>query len=174
MIISDAPCSINIINNRGDFFVLLIHLHQNENYPEEACKEGVSKNIKLIIGINYQIIAFNKTVIHMKFNQIFIFRTLNIPPPDTHNHKATTTMLLLCLIHVICTLPHIIYSYAADTYNSDQHHVYNVLLGIVWFPFGCNFIIYVAQQDQYWNAYKFYYQEKLSLCKRKSTIPSDH
>ena len=63
MIISDAPCSINIINNHGDFFVLLIHLYQNENYPEEACKEGVSKNIKLIIGINYQIILIKPSFI---------------------------------------------------------------------------------------------------------------
>ena len=89
---------------------------------------------------------------------------LNINSPDDQNHKATIAMLFLCFIHVNCTLPHIIYSYAADTYNSSQDHLYNVLLGVVWFPIGCNFIIYVAQQDQYWNAYRLYYQEKLNFC----------
>ena len=90
----------------------------------------------------------------------FDFRSLHTIPNDTYNHEVSKSMLLLCLIHGICTLPHMIYSYAFGTYHSGPDHVYNILLGMVWFPYGCNFIIYVMQQDRYWNAYKFYIEEK--------------
>ena len=70
-------------------------------------------------------------------------------------------MLLLCIGHMICSMPHVIYSYVGNTYDQNVDHVYNVLLAILWIPFGYNFVLYVAQKDQYWDAYKFYVEEKL-------------
>ena len=58
-------------------------------------------------------------------------------------------------------MPHIMYGYVANTYEKDDDELYNLLLGVLWIPFGYNFVLYVAQTDRFSDAYKFYFQEKL-------------
>ena len=100
----------------------------------------------------------------------FSFRSIYPVGNDHHNNKASSIMLLLCVIHACCTLPHMIYTFSG-TYGSAQDHVYDILLGWAWFPYGCNIIIYAAQRDQYWNAYKSFIQEKILPKKRLSQLP---
>ena len=65
-------------------------------------------------------------------------------------------------------MPHVFYSYLSKSYDKSEDHVYNVSLGVYWLQYACNICLYVAQRDQYWNAYKFYFNEKILPMAQKS------
>ena len=71
-------------------------------------------------------------------------------------------MLALCVFHLVCTLPYgINHGFMHSMLPPEDDNIWNVLIGICWWPFGCNFLFYVARHDQYRNAYQFYLHEKI-------------
>ena len=83
-------------------------------------------------------------------------------------------MLALCAFHLVCTMPYgINHGIMHSMLPPQDDNIWNVLIGICWWPFGCNFLFYVARHDQYRNAYQFYLQEKktyfLSIINNKIT-----
>ena len=100
-------------------------------------------------------------------NICFNFREFTNGSQDHHCNKATRTMLALCAFHLICTLPYginhgVIHSYL----RIESDNIWNFLIGICWWPFGCNFLFYVLRHDQYRNAYQLYLQDKIIPCLR--------
>ena len=72
-------------------------------------------------------------------------------------------MLALCAFHLVCTMPYgINHGIMHSILPPEDDNIWNVLIGICWWPFGWNFLFYVARHDQYRNAYQFYLQEKMT------------
>ena len=76
---------------------------------------------------------------------------------DERSKKVTLNVFVLCFCYIICTFPHVIYSY----FDHHKHHLYDVFLGFYWLQYGFNIALYVGQRSQYWNAYKLYTREKI-------------
>ena len=70
-------------------------------------------------------------------------------------------MFLLCFCYTMSSIPHAIYGYWATQYDKEADQLYRISLGVFWLQYAFNVWIYVAQRDQYWNAYKDYICEKL-------------
>ena len=82
---------------------------------------------------------------------------------DERNMKVTLNIFVLCFCYIICTLPHVLYSY----FDHSQSHLYDVFLGFYWCQYGFNIGLYVVQRAQYWNAYKLYFREVIvPKCKK--------
>ena len=60
---------------------------------------------------------------------------------------------------MITTMPMMIYGYTGKNYDKHGDHIYNFTLGLFWLQYAFNICIYMAQRDQYWNAYKDYINE---------------
>ena len=98
-------------------------------------------------------------------DEFFICRDLANGPQDHHCNKATKTMLSLCVFHLVCTLPYgINHGFMHNMLPAEDDNVWNMLIAICWWPFGCNFLFYVTRHDQYRNAYQFYLEEKIIPC----------
>ena len=94
---------------------------------------------------------------------------------EARNKKLAWPMFVLCLCYAICSLPHIIYGYTAHSYKKHADHIYMFTLGLLWCQYGFNVCVYMAQRDQYWNAYKDYMQEKvLPMISCKSSCKEDN
>ena len=89
---------------------------------------------------------------------------------DDRNRKVTLNLFVLCFCYILCTLPHVIYSY----FDHNNNNLYDFLLGFYWLQYGFNIALYVSQRAQYWNAYKLYIREKIiPRCKKPTMEPSE-
>ena len=89
---------------------------------------------------------------------------------DDRNRKVTLNLFVLCFCYILCTLPHVIYSY----FDHNNNDLYDFLLGFYWLQYGFNIALYVSQSAQYWNAYKLYIREKIiPRCKKSTMEPSE-
>ena len=89
---------------------------------------------------------------------------------DDRNRKVTLNLFVLCFCYILCTLPHVIYSY----FDHNNNDLYDFLLGFYWLQYGFNIALYVSQRAQYWNAYKLYIREKIvPRCKKPTTEYSE-
>ena len=70
-------------------------------------------------------------------------------------------MFVLCFCYVISSIPHTIFAYWGPQYDKQGDQIFRISLGVFWLQYAFNVWIYVAQRDQYWNAYKDYIFEKL-------------
>ena len=78
---------------------------------------------------------------------------------DARNRKLTFSVFVVCFGYMICTMPHVIYGYTGENYAENGGNTYKFTLGLFWLQYAFNVYIYMAQKDQYWNAYKDYIEE---------------
>ena len=146
-------------------------MDQNDDYYET--NEGAKVSFELFLFSIYTDCSYKWVILYIVMFYIicliFIFSTLRdsfnvyarANSMDDRNRKVTWNILILCFCYVLCTMPHVIHSYLADTFDQNGDHLYDVLLGVYWLQYGFNIGLYVGQRAQYWNAYKLYAREQI-------------